>query len=81
MEENRNTENLSYNGYHLLDIVSEFNYSGVLMSSNWNIFKTQKPVAELVMHERKALFSILNKSRKHCFNIQKQMTLFVFYTR
>ena len=42
----RITENWSYNGYHI-DIVSEFNYLGVWMSSILNFFfKTQKHVAD-----------------------------------
>ena len=71
----RNTENWSYNGYYI-DIVSEFNYLGVLMSSNGKFFKTQKHVAE---QGGKALFSILNKSKKHCFNIQTLCSIFDTY--
>ena len=51
------TFTLVYNGYYI-DIVSEFNYLGVLMNSNGKFFKTQKHVAD---QGRKALFSILNK--------------------
>ena len=48
----RNTENWSYNDYHI-DIVSEFNYLGVLMSSNGKFLKTKKHVAD---QGRKAFF-------------------------
>ena len=51
----RNTENWSYNGDDI-DIVSEFNYLGVLMGLNGKFLKTRKHVAD---QGRKALFSIL----------------------
>ena len=41
----RNTKNWSYNGFYI-DIVSKFNYLGVLMSSNGKISKTQKHVTD-----------------------------------
>ena len=44
----------SYYGYYI-DIDSEFDYLGVLMSPNGKFFKTQKHVAD---QGRKALFKI-----------------------
>ena len=50
---------LSYQYYHI-DIISEFNYLGVLMSSNG---KFLKPRNILLIWEEKHFFKILNKSK------------------
>ena len=69
----RNTENWSYNDYNI-DIVSEFNYLGVLMSSNGTFFKTQKHVAD---QGRKAIFfNFEYVKKKPCLNIQTLCSIF-----
>jgi hypothetical protein len=69
---NKNNVNFSYNGREL-EIVEDFSYLGVLFNFNGKFYKAKKRIVE---QARKAMFSVVKKSRKLNLPVSIQLHLF-----